>query len=107
MVVCPFFWVYFVWLIIAIFITLDTQWESFKAALHLSAKPMKIKANPKAPRSDADREAYFQKLGTRRIDSFTLADHTSQTLTEQLTLMQQVHFEICHKKIFRFFYFVF
>ena len=93
---CPFFLVYFVWLIIAIFITLDIQWESFKAALHLSAKPMKIKANPKAPRSDADREAYFQKLGTRRIDSFTLADHTSQTLAEQLTLMQQVHFETCH-----------
>ena len=69
---------------------------------------MKIKANPKAsvtsaaPRSDADREAYLQKLGTRRIDSFTLADYTSQTLAEQLTLMQQVHFENCQKKNFCF-----
>ena len=72
--------------------------------MHLSAKPMKIKANPKAPvtcaypRSEADREAYFQKLGTRRTDSFTLADYTSQTLAEQLTLMQQVHFKNCQKK---------
>ncbi len=72
---------------------LFSQWESFKAALHLSAKPMKIKPNPKpmGPGSAGHPGPHQFKTRSQRTEQFTLADYTAQTLAEQLTLMQQVY----------------
>ena len=76
------------------------QWESFKAALHLSAKPMKLqRVGRSSSVACVDRKSGIEACltdvlhphaGVRRNDNFTLADYTPQVLAEQLTLIQQV-----------------
>ena len=74
------------------------QWESLKAALHLSARPTKLTRQKTKigvascmdrRRRESEGGVYFPKVA-RRTDAFTLADYTSQALAEQLTLMEQV-----------------
>ena len=74
------------------------QWESFKAALHLSAKPSKmqrpVRAKVMSPEKLASgsgtQEISASRGNIRRADTFLLTDHTPATLAEQLTLMEQV-----------------
>ena len=82
------------------------QWESLKAALHLSAKPSKLSGSKSVGHlnnrtgiatcferrnRDTDMEAdlYFPKV-SRKSDAFSLGDYTVQSLAQQLTLMEQV-----------------
>ena len=66
------------------------QWESFKAALNISSKPVKVpksdvKVKPGSKSGDA-----IDSTGASRIDEFNVLNHSTQTLAEQLTLIEQV-----------------
>ena len=69
------------------------QWESFKAAMHFSAKPAKLQQRSKSTRKlsmNSRCEDTYPKHVMCHTESFSLTDHTAQILAEQLTLMEQV-----------------
>jgi hypothetical protein len=75
------------------------EWESFKAAMHLSAKPTKLQLKSKSMRKlsmNSRCEDVYPKRGICLAESFCLIDHTAQTLAEQLTLMMQELFQLSH-----------
>ena len=74
------------------------QWDSFKAALHISAKPTKLQPRSKSMRKASMNSRYddaYPKHDLSRTESFNLIDYTSQTLAEQLTLLEQVNYHFC------------
>ena len=77
------------------------QWESFKQALHINNKPVKVpKSDVKPPSSRVgvksstmDEGSYATNGGAGggfRSEAFSVLDHSTQTVAEQLTLIEQV-----------------
>ncbi|XP_023930063.1 protein very KIND isoform X2 [Lingula anatina] len=77
-----------------------TKWEFVKAALSLGPKtPSKPKTGLMAclekKKKETMGDVYFPAVA-RKTDAFTLGDYTSQTLAEQLTLVEQTLFQQVH-----------